>query len=211
MLLLASTTETPMPTSTGPDRTPTAHIIIFCVAWIATATFHAAQSGDPVGAHYDTANRVFTLGLIALVALLARYRPQLAATAPRAATAAVAGAALALLGNVVEFWGGLLQDQPLSGTAERIGSDSYWVGSDVGFALFAAGVLILAVSTVVAARGSDLGRAAARAVRFTGPAVLVTFLVLDAGAIVTLAVTVLAAGLWLPVLRSPVESDVAVA
>lgn len=165
---MPSTTEVPLASSTASDRTPTALIVVFCVAWVATSTLHAAQSGNPVGVHYDAAYRVFTLELVALVALLATYRPRLADTAPRAATAALAGAGLALLGNVVEFWGGLLQDQPLSGTADRIGADA-------------------------------------------GPGVLVTFLALDAGAIVTAAITAVLAALWLMTLRRPAPDRSAVA
>ncbi len=67
-------------------------------------------------------------------------------------TVAAAGASLLLAGNVIEFYGVLLQDRPnvyaASGTGEQP-----WMGSEVGWMVFLAGALVLLIGGILAAVG----------------------------------------------------------
>ncbi len=97
---------------------------------------------------YDGYNRLLAGPLLLfLVALL---------TAPRALMVpgrsvragfgvAAVGVGLLLVGNVVEFYGVLLQDERNAYAAARVGEADHWVGSDIGWIIFGIGMLVLLV------------------------------------------------------------------
>ncbi len=64
---------------------------------------------------------------------------------------AAAGAALLLAGNLVEFYGVLLQDGLNAQAAHEAGTADHWVGSDVGWIIFIIGMLALLVGGLIAA------------------------------------------------------------
>lgn len=103
---------------------------------------------------YDGYNRLLAGPLLLfLVALL---------TAPRALMVpgrsvragfgvAAVGVGLLLVGNVVEFYGVLLQDERNAYAAARVGEADHWVGSDIGWIIFGIGMLVLLVGGVTTA------------------------------------------------------------
>ncbi len=105
---------------------------------------------------YDGYNRLLALPLLFfLVALV---------TAPKALTAAgrsvraglvtsAGGVGLLLAGNIVEFYGVFLQDQPNAYAAAQAGEGDHWLGSDIGWITFIIGMLTLLVGGVTAAAG----------------------------------------------------------
>jgi len=95
-------------------------------------------------------------------------------------TAAV-GVGLLLAGDVAEFYGVLLQEQPNAYAAAQAGEVDHWVGSDIGWIIFGVGMLTLLVGGLTAAAGMQRHR--------MRPAWLVAFTA-------TLAVGVLAANLF---------------
>ncbi len=120
-------------------------------AWmVAVPLIATAASTEPVGTGYDAYNRLLTLPLLLLLAgwatVYGAQAGRLGKLGRRSAVAVLVGWALMLTGNVTEFWGAVLQSKPNSATAERLGVEA-WVGSNVGFALFAVGTLIVLVST----------------------------------------------------------------
>jgi hypothetical protein len=122
------------------------------VAWIAGVLLVATQAdSDPVGARYDAYNRVLTLALALLLASALAIRGRVReAGAPggRALTVLVAGLALSLAGNALEFWGALAAGEEPSATAERLGlEDEFW-GSFPGFLAFLAGGLLVVASLI---------------------------------------------------------------
>ncbi len=64
---------------------------------------------------------------------------------------AAVGVGLLLAGNVVEFYGVLLQDKPNAHAAARAGEADHWVGSDIGWIIFGIGMLLLLVGGLTAA------------------------------------------------------------
>ncbi len=64
---------------------------------------------------------------------------------------AAAGAGLLLIGNVVEFYGVLLQDRLNAYAASRAGEEDHWIGSDLGWMIFGLGMLVLLAGGVMAA------------------------------------------------------------
>jgi hypothetical protein len=125
------------------------------VAWIAGVLLVATQAdSDPVGSRYDAYNRVLTLALALLLAgaLAIRGRVREAgATGGRALTVLVAGLALMLAGNALEFWGALAAGEETSATAERLGLEEEFWGSFPGFLVFLAGGVIVLVSLIACA------------------------------------------------------------
>lgn len=182
--------------------------IAFVGAWAVTLPILAAQSStDPIGRNYDTANRIFTLALVAAVVLFVAIRRELRGRGGLAPTVAVVTSGLVLAGNALEFWGGLLQDAPLSATAERLGQEHYWVGSDIGFALFAIGMLGLTVASITlgvrAARRDLLPKVAAAAVAASGVGTLVAFAAVDMGVAAAVLVAIALSALWAAALALP--------
>jgi hypothetical protein len=105
---------------------------------------------------YDGYNRLLAMPLLLfLVALLGAAR---SLTVPgRSARAwflaAAVGVGLLLAGNVVEFYGVLLQDQPNAYAATQAGKTAHWVGSDIGWTIFGIGMFTLLVGGLAAAAG----------------------------------------------------------
>ena len=114
---------------------------------------------------YDAYNRLLVVPLL-LFAVALSQAARAAAQRRRARvgfTIAATGAAVLALGNVVEFYGVLLQDGLNAHAASQAGVDEHWVGSDVGWIVFGIGWLVLLLGGLVAALG--LGAAAPRPVR----------------------------------------------
>lgn len=110
---------------------------------------------------YDGYNRLLAIPLLLfLVALLAVSRAlTVAGRSVRAGLlAAAVGVGLLLAGNVAEFYGVLLQDQPNAYAAAQAGEASHWVGSDVGWIVFGVGMLVLLVGGLTAAAGMQRHR-----------------------------------------------------
>jgi hypothetical protein len=123
--------------------------IVAGVAWAVSIPLVAtAATEQPVGLGYDDYNRLLTLPLalflVALAGLRALQLPELAAWGRRGAVLALAGAALMLLGNVIEFWAVLFSDDAVFAIAEDRGLDE-WAGSTVGWLVFLAGAALLVV------------------------------------------------------------------
>lgn len=130
---------------------------------------------DPVGSDYDLANRTFVVPLALLVAWALRIRRG----ARRAGTTLTAGFGLMLAGVTLEFWGAWIADEHPSATARRLDEDSYFWGSDPGFAAFALGMLTVVVGFVLLARsrrGMVSGAVLVRTAVTGVPASLVTLL-----------------------------------
>jgi hypothetical protein len=119
-----------------------------------------AASDDPVGVGYDDYNRLLTLPLVLLLLALAGLRslqmPELSPWERQGALLALAGAALLVVGNAIEFWAVLLSDDAVFALAEDHGLDE-WAGSTIGWLVFLAGGLLLIVGGIV------FGTATARA------------------------------------------------
>lgn len=62
-----------------------------------------------------------------------------------------AGAGLLLIGNVVEFYGVLLQNGLNAYAASQAGADDHWIGSDIGWITFGLGMLVLVAGGLVLA------------------------------------------------------------
>ncbi len=68
-------------------------------------------------------------------------------------TMAASGAGLLLIGNVVEFYGVLLQDRLNAYAASRVGEEDHWIGSDLGWMIFGLGMFVLLAGGLIAAMG----------------------------------------------------------
>lgn len=131
---------------------------------------------------YDGYNRLLAIPLLFfLMTLLAAPKAlTLAGRLERAGLiAAAVGVGLLLAGNVVEFYGVLLQEKPNAYAAT--GETDHWVGSDIGWIIFGIGMLTLLVGGLTAAAGMQRHR--------VRPTWLIAF-------IATLGVGVLAANLF---------------
>jgi hypothetical protein len=80
---------------------------------------------------------------------------------------AASGAGLLLIGNVVEFYGVLLQDQRNAQAAFEAGENEHWIGSDLGWMVFGLGMFVVLAGGVTAAIALHRSR--------TGPRWLVVF------------------------------------
>ena len=123
------------------------------LAWtIGVAAIGTQANSDPVGAHYDTANRFFTIALLLILAFAIRVRRQL----PELGGVTLICTAVAwLVGNVLEFWAVLATDLHTEKTADRLGESEAWWGSPVGWLIFMVGfitALIAAVSLAASQR-----------------------------------------------------------
>ncbi len=127
-------------------------------AWLVLIPAAELHRRDLLG--YDGYNRLLVVPLLLFaVALQQASRTDLAATrlARLGFTTAAAGAAVLAVGNVVEFYGVLLQDAPNARAASQAGVDGHWVGSDIGWIVFGIGLLVLLVGGVVIALGLRRG------------------------------------------------------
>lgn len=103
---------------------------------------------------YDGYNRVLAVPLLLFTAALLlapaalSVRKRLARVGLRIAAA---GCALLWVGNVIEFYGVLLQDRPNAQAAHEAGMSEHWVGSDVGWILFGLGMFTLLIGGLIAA------------------------------------------------------------
>ncbi len=133
---------------------------------------------------YDGYNRLLAVPLL-LFTIALSLTPRALGVPGRLARVGVgvsaAGAALLLIGNVIEFYGVLLQNRLNAYAASRAGADEHWIGSDLGWITFGVGMLFLLAGGIVAALGLHRSRIA--------PVWLVVFAV-------TLGVGVLAGNLF---------------
>ncbi len=123
------------------------------LAWtIGVAAIGTQANTDPVGAHYDTINRYFTIALLLILAFAIRVAPRL----PGLGGVALICTAIAwVAGNVLEFWVVLATDLHTEKTADRLGESEAWWGSPVGWMIFMVGfitTLIAAVSLAASQR-----------------------------------------------------------
>jgi hypothetical protein len=98
--------------------------------------------------------------LLFLVALLAapRVLPVAGRSVRGGFIAAAVGVGLLLAGNVVEFYGVLLQEEPNAYAASQVGETAHWVGSDIGWIMFGIGMFALLVGGLPAAAAMLLHR-----------------------------------------------------
>jgi hypothetical protein len=177
------------------------------LAWaVALPLVATAASTDPVGWLYDDWNRLLTLPivllLVALVALQRVGAGRLSKWGRRGAWIAVAGAALLLVGNVVEFWLVLLSDAEVYAIAEPRGLDE-WAGSTVGWLAFLLGSLVLLAGGVLlgvgTARAGVLPSSAGFALGLTAPLLLVSFVVWASSVAATLPFALALGAVWVAV------------
>lgn len=122
------------------------------LAWILLAPAAELVRRDLLS--YDGYNRLLAVPLLLFTIALSlaprglRARGRLA----RAGfSVAAAGTGLLFLGNVIEFYGVLLQDGLNAYTASQAGADQHWIGSDIGWITFGVGMLVLLAGGIVAA------------------------------------------------------------
>ena len=134
------------------DLTRTLAVLVGLAWTIGVAAIGTQANSDPVGAHYDTANRFFTIAILLMLAFAIRVRRQL----PELGGVALICTAIAwLAGNVLEFWAVLATDLHTEKTADRLGESEAWWGSPVGWLIFMVGfitALIAAVSLAASQR-----------------------------------------------------------
>ena len=116
------------------------------VAWtIGVAAIGTQANSDPVGAHYDTTNRFFTLALLLILAFAIRVRPHL----PMVGGVALICTTVAwLAGNALEFWAVLATDLYTEKTADRLGESEAWWGSPAGWLIFMVGFITMVITAV---------------------------------------------------------------
>ena len=157
----------------GAGRNDTFLALAAGLTWTIAATLMGMQADtEPVGVHYDAANRTLVVPLVLLVAWAWRTRSH----ASRAGTTLTVGFGLMLIGVVVEFWGALLAGEHPSATARRLGEDSHFWGSDPGFGVFIAGALttIVGFGLLARSRRGTASRVVLVRTGVTGLAVLAT-------------------------------------
>jgi hypothetical protein len=133
--------------------------VVTGVVWTVVVALVGTQAdSDPVGTHYDGANRVFTLALLLLVSFAALLRRSADARHRMGSTLLTAGAGLLLAGNVLEFWGVLFSDRHNDKTAARLGEDQIFWGSTAGWGLFVVGLLLFFAAVVALSRAAGLRR-----------------------------------------------------
>lgn len=135
-----------------PSRVAGTAGVLAGAAWLLLAPAAELHRRELLG--YDGYNRLIAVPLLLFtVALLLAPRVLGArGLARRGLAGAAAGAGLLLLGNVVEFYGVLLQDRPNSYAAWGTGQEA-WIGSGIGWAIFLVGALVLLVGGILAAVG----------------------------------------------------------
>jgi len=116
------------------------------LAWtIGVAAIGTQANSDPVGAHYDTINRYFTIALLLILAFAIRVRPQLPALG---GVALICTAIAWVVGNALEFWAVLATDLHTEKTADRLGESEAWWGSPVGWLIFMVGFITMVIAAV---------------------------------------------------------------
>ena len=154
--------------------------IIAGIAWgFVLPLIATAASDEPIGLGYDDYNRLLTLPLVLLLVALAGVRslqlPELSRWERAGALLALAGAALLVVGNAIEFWAVLLSDDAVFALAQDHGFDE-WAGSTVGWLVFLAGGLLLIAGGIVfgvaTARARILPRWAGAVIASSAPLLL---------------------------------------
>lgn len=105
---------------------------------------------------YDAYNRLLALPLILFAVTLWRAPEVLPEEAKRAQPGfriAAVGAAVLFVGNVVEFYGVLLQSELNAQAAHEVGAATHWIGSDIGWMIFGLGMVTLLLGGVTGAIG----------------------------------------------------------
>lgn len=105
---------------------------------------------------YDGYNRLLAVPLILFAITLWRAPHVLPEQMKRARLGfriAAVGAGVLFVGNVIEFYGVLLQSEPNAYAAHEAGDASHWIGSDIGWLIFGVGMLTLFIGSVIAAIG----------------------------------------------------------
>lgn len=121
---------------------------------------------------YDAYNRLLAIPLL-FFAVALYLAPRALATPGRLArlgfSIAAVGAGLLLAGNLIEFYGVLLQDEMNAYAARQAGRDGHWIGSDVGWITFGVGMLVFLVGGVMISLALHRARSRPRwLVVFTG-------------------------------------------
>jgi hypothetical protein len=112
---------------------------------------------------YDGYNRLLAVPLLLFTVALSSVPRALTVRGRLALTGfsmAATGTALLLVGNVVEFYGVLLQDGLNAYAASQAGADEHWIGSDIGWMTFGVGMLVLLAGGIVAALALHRSRTA---------------------------------------------------
>jgi hypothetical protein len=166
---------------------------VAAAGWLVLYPLIATEAGDdPVGLRYDDWNRLLVVPLIAYLVVWLGLRD----VDLWGRRIAVAGTALLVVGNVVEFWLVLVQEKDVFAIADARGEDA-WAGSDAGWFLFLGGVVLALVgSGMTAVRAVALSRLQ-RVILVLTPLGLVGGLAGEEGWVVALAVSAPLAVLWL--------------
>ncbi len=129
------------------------------VAWLALIPAAELHRRDLLG--YNGYKRLLVVPLL-LFAVAMWQAPRAGLATGRLArvgfTTAAVGAAVLAAGNVIEFYGVLLQDGLNAYAASQVDVDDHWIGSDIGWIVFGIGMLVLLVGGVVAALGLRHGK-----------------------------------------------------
>lgn len=122
--------------------------------WLALVPAAELQRRGVIG--YDGYNRLLVIPLLLFAVALSQAR-RLHGADRRGVrvglTLAAVGATTMAVGNVVEFYGVLLQGDLNAYAAAQAGVDEHWIGSDVGWILFGIGMLVLLIGGLVTAIG----------------------------------------------------------
>ncbi len=122
------------------------------LAWILLAPAAELVRRDLLS--YDGYNRLLAVPLLLFIVALSLATRALRTQGRLARigfSVGAAGAVLLLIGNVVEFYGVLLQDGLNAYAASESGANEHWIGSDVGWIIFGLGLLVLVAGGIVAA------------------------------------------------------------
>jgi hypothetical protein len=127
------------------------------IAWALLGPAAVLERNDVLS--YDAYNRLLALPLLLFVVgfISAEWllRPR-TARGTAGFLVATFGLFSLLAGNVIEFWGVLLQSKPNAQAAHETGVGEHWIGSDIGWIIFGVGMLSLIVGGVMLAL--SLGR-----------------------------------------------------
>ena len=133
-----------------PSRGAGTSALLGGAAWLLLAPAAELHRRDLLS--YDGYNRLIAVPLLLFTVALV-LAPQVLDARGLARTGlrvAAAGAGLLVAGNVIEFYGVLLQDRPNSYAAYESGQEP-WIGSDVGWMVFLLGALVLLIGGILAA------------------------------------------------------------
>jgi hypothetical protein len=178
--------------------------VFFALALPLVAT---QATADPVGLRYDDFNRWLTLPLALLTVALAAVRGVQGARLEGAwrwgAWIALGGAALVVLGNVVEFWLVFFTDEYVAAIGEDRPEVDEWVGSTIGRLTVLAGAAVLLVGGLVFGaatwRAPTLPPWTGVVVAATSPLLVLAFLVWSRSVEATIAVALVLGLAWIAV------------